>query len=120
MVLGTSGAPKDGSRQFTESLNMNISNDCCPDGENPHLHYVTLRGLQEYSPIMENLIRTNSMHLADPEHTLWDLSNDEKKIHIGIRSILQLRNFIQQFRVKDLGDNAELTLADSLYFDRRP
>ena len=94
-----------------------ISNECCPEGENPHLHYVTLRGLHEYSPLMENLIRANSMHLADPEHISWDLSNNEIKIHIGIRSILQLRNFLERFRVKDLGDNAESSLADSLYID---
>ena len=105
--------------ELAKSLNMNISNERCPDGENPHLHYVTLRKLHEYSPTMENLIRAHAMHLADPEHLVWDLSGEEKIMHVGIRSILQLRNFVQRFRVQDLGDNAELTLSDSLYFNRR-
>ena len=98
---------------------MNISNKRCPDGENPHLHYVTLRGLHEYSPIMENLIRAYAMHLADPEHVVWDLLGEKKMVHVGIRSILQLRNFAQRFRVQDLRHNPELTLSDSHYFDRR-
>ena len=70
--------------ELAESLNMNISNERCPDGENPHLHYVTLRGLHEYSPIIENPIRAHSMHLGDPEHLVWDLLGEEKIMHVGI------------------------------------
>ena len=96
---------------------MNVSNQRCPDGENPHLHYVTLRKLYEYSPIMENLVRANAVHLADTEHLVWDLSGAEKILHVGIRSISQLRNFVQRFRIQDRGSTAELALSDSLYFD---
>ena len=96
---------------------MNVSNQRCPDGKNPYLHYVTLRKLYEHSPIMENLVRANAVYLADTEHLVWDLSGPERMLHVGIRSVSQLKNFIQQFRIKDLGSAAELTLSDSLYFD---
>ena len=81
MILNASGVQIAGSRQFLDKRNecssllslMNISSERCPNGENPHLHYVTLRGLHEDSLIMENIIRAYIMHLADPEHLVWDL-----------------------------------------------
>ena len=92
-MLNASGVQIAGSRQFLDrsneslpSLNMNISNERCPDGENPHLHYVTLRGLHEYSPIMENLIRAYAMHLADPEHLVWDLLGEESDLSYSCRT----------------------------------
>ena len=60
------------------------------------------------------------MALADIEHLVWDLSGSAVILHVGIRSVLQLKNFIQHFPVKDLGDTAELELSNSLYFGNGP
>ena len=97
-------------------LNMDVSSLRSPDGENLHLHYMTLRKLHEHSTIIENLVYANAIYLADIEHLVWDLSGPDRILHVGIRSVAQLKNFIQHFRIKDLGHAAELTLSNSLYF----
>ena len=99
---------------------MDISSQRTPTGEDPYLHYVALRGLQEQSVIVESLVYANAMALADIEHLVWDMSGSTVVLHVGIRSVLQLKNFIQHFRVKDLGDATELTLSNSLYFSNGP
>ena len=101
-------------------LNMDVSSQRTPAGEDPYLQYVALRRLQEQSLIVENLVYANAIHLADIEHLVWDLSGPDMILHVGIRSVQQLKNFIQHFRVKDLGDAAELTLSNSLYFGNGP
>ena len=106
--------------ECAQMLNMDISSLRSPDAENPHLHYVTLRQLHEQSTIIENLVYANAIHLADIEHLVWDMSGPDRILHIGIRSVAQLKNLIQHFRIKDLGQAAELTLSNSLYFDNGP
>ena len=101
-------------------LNMDISSQRTPDGEDPYLHYVTLRKLHEHSTIIENLVYANAIHLADIEHLVWDPSGPDRILHVGIRSVQQLKNFVQYFRIKDLGFAAELTLSNSLYFGNGP
>ena len=101
-------------------LNMDVSSQRTPAGEDPYLQYVALRRLQEQSLIVENLVYANAIHLADIEHLVWDLSGPDMILHVGIRSVQQLKNFIQHFRVKDLEAAAELTLSNSLYFGNGP
>ena len=81
-------------------LAMDISSQRTPTGEDPYLHYVALRGLQEQSVIVEGLVYANAMALADIEHLVWDMSGSTVVLHVGIRSVLQLKNFIQHFRVR--------------------
>ena len=101
-------------------LNMDVSSQRTPAGEDPYLHYVALWRLQEQSTIIKNLVYANAIHLADIEHLVWDLSGPDRILHVRIRSVRQLKNFIRYFCIKDLGDAAELTLSNSLYFGNGP
>ena len=68
---------------------------------------------------MEELIKSNSGHLADWEELTWDDSTNNIRCYLGVQSVRQLEDFIKKFPIAILGPGVRIFLADSIYLIRK-